>query len=44
MKNLLSICLILIFGLIPGLAHADDTTIEQQAVEQLVHELSLATN
>lgn len=44
MKNLLSISLVLILGLIPGLAYANDTATEQEAVEQLVHELSLVTN
>lgn len=35
MKNLLSISLVLILGLIPGLAYANDTATEQEAVEQL---------
>ena len=42
MKNLFSICLVLIFGfLMPSFALAESDIIENQAIEQVVHELSL---
>ena len=45
MKNFFSICLVLIFGfLMPGLAHAENDITEEQAIKQMVHELSLASN
>ncbi len=45
MKNLFSICLVLIFGfLLPGMAQAENGIIEDQAIEQVVHELSLISS
>ncbi|MDD2503083.1 MAG: hypothetical protein PHP79_07020 [Clostridia bacterium] len=42
MKNLFSICLVLIFGFFSlGLAHAENDINEKQAIDQLVNELSL---
>lgn len=44
MKNFFSICLVLVIGfLMPGLAHAEND-IEEQAIKQVVHELSLVSS
>ena len=45
MKNLVSICLVLVFGFLsPNLVFADDNNTKEPVVEQLVRELSLATH
>ncbi len=44
MKSLLAFCLILICILVPGVSLADQISAEEQAINQLVNELSLSTN
>lgn len=44
MKSLLAFCLILICVLVPGISQADQISAEDQAINQLVSELSLNTN
>ena len=43
MKNVMSVCLVLLFSLLPGLSLAHDGSNEEQANAQFINEISQAT-